>query len=486
MATPTAPGSVIEQNMGIDSTSIHTATNAVISFGDRIGKVFTQFLNHVSIESLLSQIAVVAISIALGYFLSRRLNRTVARLMPKRDQKGFGVYLRRVFVKFVSNISFSFLSGCTLALGAYIMVNGLGYHPASLFLCRVAYSLFFSFALLSLLMECLQGMVGEKWITPRVRRFVTTTFWTLAVLQFFGILTDLIDKLNSVSIPLGAGSMTLWKLLMAIFSVLLTLAVANWLAGLAHQFIEGLDTLSRNIKVVLSRVVTVVFMILAVVTALGSVGIDLTVLSVFGGALGVGLGFGLQKIASNYISGFIILLDKSIKIGDLVTVGGFRGEVTEINTRYTVVRNADGVENIVPNESFVTSPVMNHSYGFESCVSYVNVSVAYGTDVEKALAIMLEEGMRPRPRIDTTRRGWAFVDSFGGSGINLSVGFWIQDPKNGTAGLRTAVSVAILKRFAEEGIEIPYDRLEINLREVDAKELPVHVVDGANGNNAEA
>lgn len=223
----------------------------------------------------------------------------------------------------------------------------------------------------------------------------------MAVLQFFGILTDIIQYLDTTVIPIGGGSMTVWKLLVAIVSVLLTLGVANWLASLVNQMVEGLENMSENIKVVLKRVVTVIFMVLAVIIALGTVGIDLTILSVFGGAVGVGLGFGLQKIASNYISGFIILLDKSIKIGDLVTVGGFKGRVTEINTRFTVVRNNDGVENIVPNESFVTSAVLNHSYTESTSVQYIDISVAYDADVERALAIMLEEGMRARPRIDT-------------------------------------------------------------------------------------
>ena len=129
------------------------------------------------------------------------------------------------------------------------------------------------------------------------------------VLQFFGILTDIIQYLDTTVIPIGGGSMTVWKLLVAIVSVLLTLGVANWLASLVNQMVEGLENMSENIKVVLKRVVTVIFMVLAVIIALGTVGIDLTILSVFGGAVGVGLGFGLQKIASNYISGFIILLD---------------------------------------------------------------------------------------------------------------------------------------------------------------------------------
>ena len=193
----------------------------------------------------------------------------------------------------------------------------------------------------------------------------------------------------------------------------------------------------------------------------------------FGGALGVGLGFGLQKIASNYISGFIILIDRSIKIGDLVEAAGFRGRVTQINTRYTVVRNNDGIECIVPNENFVTSPVVNHSYTEEAAVQYISISIAYDADIDRALAIMLEEGMRERPRIVPGRKGWSYLESFGDSGINLKLGFWVKDPVNGTAGLRTAISKAIYQRFVEEGIEVPYNRLEINLR--DAQAPAVHV-----------
>ena len=139
------------------------------------------------------------------------------------------------------------------------------------------------------------------------------------------------------------------------------------------------------------------------------------------------------------------------------------------------VRNNDGGENIVPNESFVTSAVLNHSYTESTSVQYIDISVAYDADVERALAIMLEEGMRARPRIDTGRRGWAYLDTFGDSGINLRLGFWVKDPVNGVAGLKTAISLAILKRFAEEGIEVPYNQLEVNLRKVDVGEIPVRM-----------
>lgn len=187
----------------------------------------------------------------------------------------------------------------------------------------------------------------------------------------------------------------------------------------------------------------------------------MTILSVFGGALGVGLGFGLQKIASNYVSGFIILLDKSIKIGDLVTVGGFRGKVVEINTRFTVVRSLDGIENIVPNEAFVTSAVLNHSYTDEANTQYVAVTIDFNADVDRALAVMLEEVSRDRPRIVKGRKPWAYVDSFGDSGINLKAAFWLADPVNGSVGIKTAITLDIVRRFREEGIRIPYNRLEV-------------------------
>lgn len=463
-------------NAGMDVTELADGAKDVIaSTAERFTSVIEGLLQHLSLENVLMQIAAVFVSMAIGYVISLRINTLVDRVLPGEDVRGLGAYARRALVAFTHNVSFSFISGSLLALIVYCIVKIFEFAPQSMVIARVCYNILYAFALLSLLMAFLQGGIGLRMITPGVRRIVTIIFWVMAVLQFFGILTDIIQYLDTTVIPIGGGSMTVWKLLVAIVSVLLTLGVANWLASLINQMVEGLENMSENIKVVLKRVVTVIFMVLAVIIALGTVGIDLTILSVFGGAVGVGLGFGLQKIASNYISGFIILLDKSIKIGDLVTVGGFKGRVTEINTRFTVVRNNDGVENIVPNESFVTSAVLNHSYTESTSVQYIDISVAYDADVERALAIMLEEGMRARPRIDTGRRGWAYLDTFGDSGINLRLGFWVKDPVNGVAGLKTAISLAILKRFAEEGIEVPYNQLEVNLRKVDVGEIPVRM-----------
>ena len=300
-------------------------------------------------------------------------------------------------------------------------------------------------------------------VTARATRTISTGFWVLAVLQFFGVLSDLVDFMQATSLPIGGGKVTIWTVFVAAVTLCITLLVANWAAGRVDQIIHRSQSLSANLRVALSRVVRILLYVVAVIIGLNSVGVDLSILSVFGGAMGVGIGFGLQKIASNYISGFIILLDRSIKIGDLVNVAGFRGRITEINIRYTVVRNSDGVECIVPNENFVTSTVQNFSYTETDSVSYVDISVAYDADVKRALEIMLEEGMRERPRIAKGKRGWAYLESFGDSGINLRLAFWVKDPVNGTVGLKTAISLAVYERFQKEGIEVPFNRLDVNI-----------------------
>lgn len=447
---------------------IDNAADAIVNTTHWFGRFFESLFANLTWENVILQVLIVVMSFVLGIWLSRRARERIEQFRPTAAATGVFAHLKHLFLGLLENVAFGFIAGSILALSAYAMVTLGDYTAESLVICRIFYNLFYAYSLLSIVIAFMQTALGGNIITPSLRRSITVVFWSLAVLQFFGVLGQLVDILDTTRIPIGKGVMTLWKLVIAIFSVLLTLAVANWISNIIGQVIHGARTLSANQKVVLTRIVSVGLMVLAVIIGLGTVGIDLTILSVFGGALGVGLGFGLQKIASNYVSGFIILLDKSVKIGDLVVVGGFRGKVTEINTRFTVVRSADGIENIVPNETFVTTAVQNLSYTEEATTVYVDISVAYGADVDRALAIMLEEGKRERPRIVKGRNPWAYVDGFGDSGINLKLAFWLADPVNGSAGIRTAIELAIYKRFNEEGIEVPYNRLEIVLRDAPA------------------
>jgi small-conductance mechanosensitive channel len=214
--------------------------------------------------------------------------------------------------------------------------------------------------------------------------------------------------------------------------------------------------------VVASRLLKALLALVAVLVALSLVGIDLTVLSVFSGALGVGLGLGLQRIASNYVSGFIILLDHSLTIGDMITVDKYYGAVSQINTRYTVIKALDGTETIVPNEMLVSSPVINHSYTDRKVRVVVKVSVAYESDVDRALQVLVEAA-RGQPRVLAEPAPAAFITGFGADGIDLEVGFWIHDPEEGTLGVRSAIARVLLQRFKEERIEIPFPQRDIRI-----------------------
>ena len=205
------------------------------------------------------------------------------------------------------------------------------------------------------------------------------------------------------------------------------------------------------------------FVLAAVLISLSLVGIDVTVLGVFGGALGVGLGFGLQKIASNYVSGFIILLDRSLRIGDTINVRGLQGMVTQIRTRYTVVRGLDGIETLIPNEKLITDVVQNQSSYLTRGHAKVAVQVAYTSDVEQAMPLLVAGRLRTCRGCCRSRRRRAYLASFGADGINLELGFWIEDAATGTSGVRSAVNRNIWRLFSEHDITIPFAQREVRI-----------------------
>jgi small-conductance mechanosensitive channel len=217
-------------------------------------------------------------------------------------------------------------------------------------------------------------------------------------------------------------------------------------------------------KALASKFVKAVLVVIGVLVALQSIGLDLTVLSVFGGALGVGIGLGLQKLASNYIAGFVILLDRSIRLGDLVTVGDRYGTVTKVTSRYVVVRSLDSVEAIVPNETMVTTTVLNHSLSAREARVATQIQVAYGTDLDKALGLLVQVA-RAHPRVETSadRAPAAFVLRFADSGIDLELGVWILDPESGQLGLKSDLNLAIWKAFQAHGISVPFPQREVRI-----------------------
>ncbi|OJA42060.1 mechanosensitive ion channel protein MscS [Burkholderia ubonensis] len=301
----------------------------------------------------------------------------------------------------------------------------------------------------------------HAWLSI-VEKIVSTVVWAAMVLTVLGIQRDVIAWLDSVQFRVANAHLTLLSLISGALWICVTLLVAMWLGSVLEDRLTRASTLDANLKVVLSRVGRALLVFAAVLIGLSLVGIDVTVLGVFGGAVGVGLGFGLQKIASNYVSGFIILLDRSLRLGDAISVGGLQGIVTQIRTRYTVVRGLDGNETLIPNEKLITDVVQNQSSYLTRGYAKVAVQVAYTSDVEHALTL-LAEAAKGVPRVLDEPAPTPYLVGFGADGIDLELGFWIEDSAKGTSGVRSTVNRNIWRLFSEHGISIPFPQREVRV-----------------------
>jgi small-conductance mechanosensitive channel len=289
--------------------------------------------------------------------------------------------------------------------------------------------------------------------------------WGAFALHITGLLPRIHGAMEALSFQSGSHRFSLWLLFQAAVVIVVAIIAALMLARFVESRLMGVTQMNLSLRMALSKATRTVLLILAVLVALPAVGIDLTVLSVFGGALGVGIGFGLQKVASNYISGFIILLDRSVRIGDLVTVDNKYGKVSQINTRYTLLRSLDGSESIVPNETLITQTVVNHSLSKPNVRISLPVQVAYDADLEQAEALMLEAAHDQKRVIfdDPDNLPKVFLKEFADNGILLELSVWIRDPSEGQNNLRSDINWAIWRRFKAAGIEIPFPRRVVHL-----------------------
>jgi len=338
-------------------------------------------------------------------------------------------------------------------------IVGQGYHVN---LLNLAVPLLLSLAVIRTVFFVLRFAFSPSGTLVGFEKVFALLAWSVVALHILGVLPELIDALESVAFTVGKQKLNLWLMLQGLATVLITLLVALWLGGMIEGRLKAAESLDANLRVVFSRLAKAALIVVAVMIGLPMVGIDLTTLSVFGGALGVGLGFGLQKIASNYVSGFIILLDRSIRIGNIITVGQERGQVTQITTRYTVVRANTGIEAIIPNETLVGSTVLNETYTDPKVRIGLPVQVAYGTDLERAMAVLVEAA-RSHARVLAEPPPRAFVLAFADSGINMELGLWISDPEAGTGDVRSEINLAIWRAFQAHGIEIPFPQREVRM-----------------------
>lgn len=321
----------------------------------------------------------------------------------------------------------------------------------------------FSWGLIRALIYLLRSVFSQGGFLTGAERWITTSIWTGLVLEVSGLSAPMIELLEQVDFTIGKQKIDLWMLTHGTVTIFATLLIALWVASLIESRLMAVGQMDANVRELLSRLTKAVLLMIALLCSLSLVGIDVTTLSVFSGALAVGLGLGLQRIASNYVSGFILLLDRSIRLGNLVAVDDrTAGTVTQITTRYTVLRTRTGSEVIIPNEYLVNNIVRNLSFTDTNVRVELSVQVAYGTDVEKAMRLLVEAA-RLHLRVLSEPPPSAVLTGFADNGVNLELRFWVPDPESGTGSVRSDIGLAIIKTFRENSIEIPFPQREVRI-----------------------
>src|SRR5580704_6786581 len=389
-------------------------------------------------------LAAAGISFAAGAAIRSRVDMTslaMGRPAPLR-------LFMRVLVDSASTAVFAVLT----ALARVIMVHSTW--PSRSYLLSVVANLAFAW----LIIRLVTSVIRNTFIV----RLVSLSAWLVTALSIFGQLDPVIDALDSVSIVLGGLRLT--PLLLIKLGVLL--AVALWLTNIASNFAESRITqssdLTPSIQVLLVKMIRLALMIFAVAIVLSAVGINLSVLAIFSGAAGVGIGFGLQKIVANFISGIILLIDKSVKPGDLVTIGDSSGRISAMKTRYISVAAGDGREFLIPNEDLVTQKVTNWTYTDKNTL----VKIAFGTnyDADPRLVCKLAIDIAAsHPRATKGKIPNCILTEFTEAGMKFSLTFWIADP-DGMDNVKSEVMLALWEVFKREGIRVPYPVREIRVR----------------------
>jgi small-conductance mechanosensitive channel len=299
---------------------------------------------------------------------------------------------------------------------------------------------------------------------PAWAKLIAWASWSLAALIILDLLEPLISVLDAAAIQIGGGSqISLWDVVRSTIALAVLLSIALYLTSLIESRIRTSQTLSPTVQVLFTKSLKMVLISLAVIVAINSVGIDLTALAVVGGLLGVGIGFGLQKIVSNLISGVILLIDKSIKPGDIISVSGTYGWVTALGGRYVSVVTRDGVEHLIPNETLISEPVENWTHTQRRTRLKVDIGVHFDSDLRQVIALC-EDAAGATTRVLPEPAPKCLFIEFGDSALKLQLRFWIGDAQNGVQNVKSDVLLEIWQRFKDQGVRVPYPQRDLHVR----------------------
>ncbi|MFU8783698.1 mechanosensitive ion channel family protein [Aliidiomarina sp.] len=416
-------------------------------------------LQQVFSMQTLPEWAVLLVAILIGMITRRRL---IQKLGDRGSQsKG----LRQFAIRSIERLAWPMSMLLVVWLGQ-IALASLQTTP----ILDVAVALLFSFAAIRFIVYFLRKSIKGGPLLKASESFIAATIWIIVGMHLLGVLPQAMAALDSVGTNIGDFRLSVLSGLKLLVLILIALTISGWITHLIESRLAETKALNASTRVGLIKFIKFAVVTIAVVIVLSSVGFDLSTFAVFGGALGVGLGFGLQRIAANFISGFIVIMDRSIKPGDVVTIGTEFGWVKELKARYIVLRNRSGVDTLIPNENLITSNVINWSYSDREVRMTVNVDISYDNDPEQAIELMLPCAFASE-RVLQTPVPNAWLTDFGDNGITLELRFWISDPENGFESVRSAIRMAIWKTFKEHGITIPYPQRDLHLKSVSPEVL---------------
>ena len=322
-------------------------------------------------------------------------------------------------------------------------------------LLRIAVPVLLALAGIRLLARVFTVVFPSSALARLVERLFSWLAWLAAVLWIAGWLPAVMGAMENIEFAFGKSHVSLLTIVQGTLSSGLVMVIALWISAALERKVLRDTVADLSLRKVAANAIRAVLLVVGFLFALSAVGVDLTALSVLGGALGVGLGFGLQKLAANYVSGFVILSERSLRIGDTVRVENFEGVVADIKTRYTLIRSLSGRESIVPNEKLITERIENLSLADPKVLLSTDVSVGYDSDVDRVIAL-LQEAARSTDRVLADPAPAARLLNFGTDGLGFTLYFWIADPQNGQNNVRSEVNLRILRSLRDNGIEIPF------------------------------
>ena len=411
-------------------------------------------------ESLL-QVAVVGGAMLLGWWIGRLVRPRLASAAPPQDFPSRAREAAGVAAPFLASVLLlAMAAGLLHAAGTAARYVDVAVQLAALLL------------LIRLVVYVVRVSLGARARLKGWGTAISLVLWVFLSLHLLGWGDSVIAALDGIGMNAGKTRISVWSVAKLLVTVSLFVVAAMWVSRWLERRVLKLDALAPNMRIGIAKFLQAFLVGLSVLVGLNAAGLDLTTLNVLTGAIGIGLGFGLQSIAANFVSGFVLLMDRSIKPGDVISFTGTTGTATEgfgwveeLRGRYVVVRDRDGVATLVPNQNLITNSVVNWSYTDPRVRLKLPVRVSYQSDPELAMRLMLEATVGHR-RVIQDPAPVARMMSFGDHGIELELRFWIPDPQEGVNNVRSDVNRAIWKLFKQHGVVIPVAQREVRLEMV--------------------